>query len=83
MLGREAVSTFYFAIQESKRQTSDDLSRRPVELIENLRMLLGSDAFRIVEPAIVEQIRATFKIERNIQSFADAFEIAKKNFILL
>lgn len=63
--------------------SQEDMSQKPVEFLEHFKALLGSEAFRVVEPAIVENIRTTFGVERNVRELTSVVEIARRNFILL
>jgi hypothetical protein len=82
VLGREAVSTFYFAIQESHRLSDEDFSKKPFEFLEYFKILVGPAAFGIVEPAVIDQIRTTFGIEENVRNLSRLLDIARRNFLL-
>ena len=83
VLGREAVSTFYFAIQDSHLLSQEDFSKKPFEFLDDFKKLVGPAAFGIVEPAVIDQIRTTFGIEENVRDLSRILEIARKNFLLL
>jgi len=81
VLGREAVSTFSFAIQESHRLSQEDFSKKPFEFLDHFKKLVGPVAFGIVEPAVIDQIRTTFGIEDNVRNLSRVLEIARRNFL--
>jgi hypothetical protein len=81
LLGRQAVSTFYFAVEEKFNLPEAEFERRPLELIYYLRSIFGEAGFGIVEKAIVSQFKATFQITNGMSDLASLVELAKNNYL--
>ena len=81
-MGRESVSTFYYAIQESNHIPEEDFPKRPQDVMAYLQKILGEAGFAIIRRAIIIEIRTTFKIEQSHLDLNGTIELARKNYIL-
>jgi hypothetical protein len=82
VLGREAVSSFYYNIEENHNISREEFKDRPVEVLEHLRVLLGESGFSILLVPILDQIKDTFAIEGKPLDVDAAIELAKKKYLL-
>jgi len=82
ILGGASTSTFYYAISERFDLARGDFERKPLEVLDHLRTIVGEGGFSILELAIVSQIIETFKIANEDHKkigISNALEQAEKN----
>ena len=63
VLGKEAISTFYYAITERYNIPLIEFERRPVEILHNLSELIGVRGFAALEDSIALNVKEAFEIE--------------------
>ena len=81
ILGREAVSTFYYAIEETNHIPEADFPKRPLDVLQYFEKILGESGFAIIEKAIIVEIENTFKITQSHLDIEGTIELARKNYI--
>jgi hypothetical protein len=81
ILGRESVSTFYYAIEEIYHIPQEDFPKRPLVVLDYLEKILGKPGFAVIKNAIIIEIRRTFRIEQSQLDVEGTIEIARKNYI--
>jgi hypothetical protein len=82
VLGREAVTTFYYHIAEKHNLLDQEFEQRPLEVLQYLEEILGRQGFRILTVPIIVQIRETFGVVDNATSIKRIVELAKKGYLL-
>jgi hypothetical protein len=81
VLGREAASTFYYAIGKKNHIDPEQFKRIPLKVLQLLKELLGGPAFGILEPAIFAEVKNAFDIQTKPRDFGHLIELAKKNYL--
>lgn len=77
-----AVSTLYYAIGEKFNILREEFPKRPLEVLEDLKTLLGTDGYSIVEPPILDAIKKAFGIrEGENLSLKPLVELARKKYV--
>jgi len=80
-LGKEAVSTFYYAIQETYHILEEDFPKRPQEVLASLEKILGEAGFVVIKRAILIQIRTTFKLQETTSDINRNIELARERYL--
>ena len=80
-MGREAVSTFYYAIEENYHIPEADFPKCPEDVLTFLEKILGEAGFSILKRAIIVEICTTFKIAESHLGIDGTIELARKNYI--
>lgn len=83
VIGGEATKTFDYAIQQRTGFANEEVRKKPLEVIQELRIILGKTGFEMLEPAIKNSIKETFNIHEKLSSLSleDIFKIAERNFL--
>lgn len=83
ILGKEAVSTFYFAVEEKFRIPKGEFSQRPLEVLEGLKTILGDAGFGVLQAGIKSKVRDRFGVEESISNitFEQLVNLARGNYI--
>jgi len=82
-LGEGVKESFYHQMKERSNLTVDKFATRPLELIENLREILGTAGSSIVEKLIIREIRLSFGLNlRHGTGLMQAISEAKKSFLI-
>ena len=81
VLGRETIDTFYYSIQESYNIPKSKFPEKPLELIEKLRIILGEIGFRVLEKAIVSEIKERFHLYETKQDLVSVISLAKQSYL--
>jgi hypothetical protein len=81
VLGRDAVSTFYFAISEKFNISLTEFERNPTEVIKDLKHIIGERAFTMLEPAILVNIRDVFGLKADMGDLARTIELARDSYL--
>jgi hypothetical protein len=82
ILGRESISTFYYAIQESYHIPEEDFPKRPQDVLKSLHNFLGDAGFAIIKNAVTIEVRTTFKIQGENLDLDAVIELAKRSYLL-
>ena len=82
VLGRESVSTFYYFVHEKLGIPESEFSKRPIEVLQRIRELLGEDSFSLLERGIIAQLKETFRIHTNSNNLESVLELAKQSYLL-
>jgi len=65
-LGESASQALLFSVQNNLNlESREALVQNPSKLLEGLRSLLGQKGFSYIEPRVIEEIKASFEIEKN------------------
>jgi len=81
-LGGPTVSTLYYAVQATRNLPKEQFQRRPLDVLEGLKAILGEEGFRFLEEQIVNRITETFQVPREGPvDLAQAVEFAKYSFL--
>lgn len=80
MLGREAVDAFYYLIEQKRGTPRSEFSERPMEVLEEMRGILGA-GFHVLEGAITNQIRETYKVSESDLGLSKTIEAARRNYL--
>lgn len=80
ILGESSVSTLVFAVQERFGLPGEELRRKPLVMVSGLVSFLGETGYRMLEPAIINEIRARFNIQDDVNelNFEEVAELAAK-----
>jgi hypothetical protein len=82
LLGEGVKRSFYFQISERYKLPVDQFSKRPEEVIDHLREILGPGGSSMVEVLIVKEIREEFSLEPNNKAgLRMTIEDARKKFL--
>ncbi|MDA4131047.1 MAG: hypothetical protein OK457_09775 [Thaumarchaeota archaeon] len=82
-LGEGVKQSFYHQLKERSNLTADKFATKPLELIGDLRDILGTAGSSIVEKLIVREIRRSFGLNfHNGVRLSDAIAEAKKAFLV-
>jgi hypothetical protein len=79
-LGRESVSTFYYAIEETYHIPEADFPKRPEAVSISLEKIPGEAGFSTLKRAILIEICSTFKISETHLDITGSIELARKNY---
>lgn len=79
-MGRESVSTFYYAIEETYHIPEKDFPKKPQEVLKYFKLILGEAGFAVIRKVIIIEIAGTFKIEQS-ENLEATIELAKKKYI--
>jgi hypothetical protein len=80
-LGREAVSTFYYAIQETYHIPEEDFPKRPQEVLAYFEKILGEAGFAVIKRAMLTQMRTTFRISEMTSDINRSIELARESYL--
>ncbi|MGA2874275.1 MAG: hypothetical protein ABSE82_01940 [Nitrososphaerales archaeon] len=83
VLGRESVSTFYYAITANFKLQSMEFERKPLKVIQYLRLIIGEPAFALLEGAVLSHIKRRFQITglKDEPSLKTMVELAKNAYL--
>jgi hypothetical protein len=81
VLGRSAVSTFYYAIQERFNFPEKEFPQKPLEVLKDLEVILGKAGYGILEKTIGSEVRETFKVNQDGFDLAHVVEEARVNYL--
>lgn len=82
VLGKEAVSTFYYAISEKSKIPLFEFERNPTEILRHLEEILGVEAFKGLEKCIISNIQVVFQIQASDHVGLDKMiELAKESYL--
>lgn len=82
ILGKDAVITFYYAIQQRFNFSEKEFAQRPLQMLEDLKAILGEAGYGVLEKAIRSQIEETFNLrESKPLDFASLVELARQNYL--
>ena len=81
-MGRQSVSTLYFGIAERFNLPLAEFERRPMEMLQHLKELVGVAAFALLEPKINSSLKVVFEIkEDKTIGLTRMIELAKKSYL--
>ncbi|HVB11618.1 MAG TPA: hypothetical protein VNE86_00695 [Nitrososphaerales archaeon] len=82
VLGRQSVSTLYFGITERFNLPLVEFERRPMEMLQHLKELVGVAAFALLEQKINSSLKIVFEIkEDKTIGLPRMIELAKKSYL--
>ena len=81
-LGEAVVSTLYYAIEERFKLRRAEFPKQPLEVLKDLKSILGETGYNVIEPVVLNNIKETFKVvEQGIFDLERLVEIARKNYL--
>ena len=81
VLGRESVSTFYYFVHEKVGIPESEFSRRPVEVLQRIRDLVGEVSFSLLEKGIIAQVKERFRIDMKNLNLEQVLVLAKQSYL--
>ncbi|MHB1867536.1 MAG: hypothetical protein ACYCPP_01155 [Nitrososphaerales archaeon] len=82
VLGRQVVSTLYSGITERFNLPLVEFERRPMEMLQHLKELVGVAAFALLEQKINSSLKIVFEIkEDKTIGLTRMIELAKKSYL--
>lgn len=81
VLGKESVSTLYYAISEKFNIPLIEFDRRPIEVLKHFEEIIGVKAFRPLESCIVSSIQVVFQIKEGDVGLERMIELAKDSYL--
>ena len=82
ILGDGAVKSLYYAITTRFNFPGSEFPQRPLEVLEDLKKILGESGYIVLERAIRNQIEATFNVnESKDLNLLQIVELAKANYM--
>jgi len=81
-LGRQTVTTLYFRITERYNIPLVEFERRPTEMLQDLKEIVGVAAFALLEQKINSSLKVIFEIkEDKTIGLTKMIELAKKSYV--
>ena len=81
-MGRQTVTTLYFRITERYNIPLVEFERRPTEMLQDLKEIVGVAAFALLEQKINSSLKVIFEIkEDKTIGLTKMIELAKKSYV--